>query len=90
MIEFAPRLAVMLFLSGALLFYTAIVVPAQIFLWDYSDPCVVFPTLYFDVVVDIFFMVPTPSEVLFCPVWRLLCQPLCARIHAVTSTRYRP
>ncbi len=47
----------MLFLSGLLLFYTAIIVPVQIFLWDYSDPCIMFPTLYFDVLVDIFFMV---------------------------------
>ena len=49
--------AAMLFLSGLLLFYTAIIVPVQIFLWDYSDPCITFPTLYFDVLVDIFFMV---------------------------------
>ncbi len=47
----------MLFLSGMLLLYTAIVVPVQIFLWDYTDLCSKFPTLYFDVVVDIFFMV---------------------------------
>ncbi len=47
----------MLFTSGILLFYTAMVVPVQIFLWDYSDMCRMFPTLYFDIIVDIFFMV---------------------------------
>ena len=47
----------MLFASGTLLFYTAMVVPVQIFLWDYSDQCNMFPTLYFDLVVDLFFMV---------------------------------
>jgi hypothetical protein len=47
----------MLFSSGILLFYTAIVVPVQIFLWDYSDSCNMFPTLYFDILVDLFFMV---------------------------------
>ena len=47
----------MLFVSGTLLFYTATVVPVQIFIWDYSDPCNMFPTLYFDVLVDLFFMV---------------------------------
>ena len=30
---------------------------AQICIWDYSDPCNVFPTLYFDVFVDSFFLV---------------------------------
>ncbi len=29
----------------------------QIFVWDDSDPCIMFPTLYFDVLVDMFFMV---------------------------------
>ena len=47
----------MLFTSGTLLFYTAMVVPVQIFLWDYSDQCNMFPTLYFDVLVDLFFVV---------------------------------
>jgi hypothetical protein len=47
----------MLLTSGTLLLYTALVVPAQIFLWDYSDMCNMFPTLYFDVAVDIFFLV---------------------------------
>jgi hypothetical protein len=48
-----------IFISGALLFYTAMVVPVQIFVWNYDDPCNTFPTLYFDVVVDLFFMVRT-------------------------------
>ncbi len=47
----------MLLASGTLLFYTAMVVPVQIFMWDYSDPCNTFPTLSFDVLVDLFFMV---------------------------------
>jgi hypothetical protein len=47
----------MLFTSGTLLFYTAMVVPVQIFLWDYSDQCNMFPTLFFDVFVDMFFVV---------------------------------
>jgi hypothetical protein len=44
-------------LSGALLLYTAIIVPVQILMWNYEDPCVMFPTLYFDLLVDLFFMV---------------------------------
>jgi hypothetical protein len=47
----------MLFISGTLLFYTAMVMPVQIFMWDYGDPCNKFPTLYFDVIVDSFFLV---------------------------------
>ena len=51
-------LAVFLFLSGTLLLYTAIISPAQIFLWDFKEEeCNVFPTLYFDIVVDLFFLV---------------------------------
>jgi hypothetical protein len=50
-------LAVMLFLSGFLLFYTAIIVPVQICLWSYDDPCNAFATLNFDVIVDTFFLV---------------------------------
>ena len=48
--------AAILFLSGALLLYTALVVPVQILVWDYSDPCQTFPTLYFDIGVDTFFL----------------------------------
>ena len=44
-------------LSGALLFYSAVIVPVQVFMWDYDDPCNMFPTLYFDVLVDTFFLV---------------------------------
>jgi hypothetical protein len=47
-----------MFCSGASLLYTAVVVPAQIFLWDYNEPCNTFPTLTFDVAVDSFFLVP--------------------------------
>lgn len=50
----------MLFLSGILLLYTAVVVPVQIFVWDYSDPCNKFPTLNVDVCADAFFLVRRP------------------------------
>lgn len=52
----------MLFISGFLLLYTATVVPVQMFLWDYSDPCNKFPTLFFDVIVDCFFVVCLPAR----------------------------
>ena len=48
----------MLFISAALLLYSAVIVPFQICMWDYTDPCNVFPTLRFDMFVDTFFMVP--------------------------------
>jgi hypothetical protein len=51
-------LAVMLFVSAVLLLYSAVVVPFQICMWDYSDPCNIFPTLQFDMFVDTFFLVP--------------------------------
>jgi hypothetical protein len=52
------RLAVALFSSGLLLLYTAIIAPAQVFVWEFKEEeCNVFPTLYFDIVVDLFFMV---------------------------------
>jgi hypothetical protein len=47
----------MIFISGILLLYSAVVVPFQICVWDYSDPCNMFPTLYFDIYVDMFFLV---------------------------------
>ena len=50
--------AVMLLLSGMLLFYTAAIVPVQICMWNYDDPCNIFPTLHFDIIVDTFFLVP--------------------------------
>ena len=43
--------------STVLLLYTAIIVPVQICMWNYDDPCNKFPTLPFDVIVDCFFMV---------------------------------
>jgi hypothetical protein len=47
-----------LFISGVLLLYTAIVAPVQVFVWEFNEEeCNVFPTLYFDIVVDVFFMV---------------------------------
>jgi hypothetical protein len=52
------RLAVALFLSGMLLLYTAIIAPAQVFVWEFKEEeCNVFPTLFFDIFVDLFFMV---------------------------------
>jgi hypothetical protein len=47
----------MLFISGVFLLYSSIVVPFQIFMWDYSDACNLFPTLLLDVGIDTFFMV---------------------------------
>ena len=47
----------MLALSGLALLYTAAVVPVQIFLWDYDSACNRFPTLFFDIAVDSFFLV---------------------------------
>ena len=47
----------MLLTSAALLLYTATIVPIQVCMWNYDDPCNMFPTLYFDVFVDAFFMV---------------------------------
>ncbi len=44
-------------MSAMLLFYTAIIAPVQICFWNYDDPCNKFPTLYFDVYVDSFFVV---------------------------------
>ena len=34
----------------------------QILLWDYSDPCNMFPTLFFDLGVDSFFLVCPERE----------------------------
>ncbi len=45
-------------MSGALLLYTAIIAPVQIFLWEFNEEeCNMFPSLYFDVFVDLFFIV---------------------------------
>jgi hypothetical protein len=49
--------AAMLVANAFFLVYTTILVPVQICLWNYDDPCNKFPTLYFDVIVDAFFMV---------------------------------
>jgi hypothetical protein len=50
--------AAMLVISGTLLLYTAIIAPAQIFLWEFKEEeCSIFPTLYFDIFVDLFFIV---------------------------------
>lgn len=44
-------------LTASMLLYTAAIVPFQICLWNYDDPCNKFPSLYFDVFVDTFFLV---------------------------------
>ncbi len=77
-------------LSGLLLIYTAVVAPVQICLWSYEDPCNMFPTLYFDVAVDSFFLVTDPRALpcartlrsriiitLPCPQCRTLISGLC-------------
>ena len=54
-----------MFMANAFfLIYTTAVVPIQICLWNYEDPCNKFPTLYFDLIVDTFFMVGPPM----CPI----------------------
>jgi hypothetical protein len=46
------------FISGALLLYTVLMAPVQMFVWEFDEiECNIFPTLYFDMFVDIFFMV---------------------------------
>jgi hypothetical protein len=41
-----------------LLLYTAVIAPVQVFIWEFNEEeCNMFPTLYFDIYVDIFFMV---------------------------------
>lgn len=56
-------LAGFLFISGVLLLYTAIMAPVQIFLWEFDETkCNTFPTLYFDLGVDIFFLVTHSSS----------------------------
>ena len=47
----------MMIANAFFLIYTTVMVPVQICLWNYDDPCNRFPTLYFDVMVDAFFMV---------------------------------
>jgi hypothetical protein len=42
-------------------------VPFQICVWDYSDPCNLFPTLQFDMFVDVFFMVYATATAVLLP-----------------------
>ena len=44
-------------LSFVFLAYSAYVVPMQLSFWANRDPCDPFPTLYFDLVVDTYFLV---------------------------------
>jgi hypothetical protein len=64
----------MLFVSAILLLYSAAVVPFQICMWDYSDPCNIFPTLQFDMFVDSFFMVHHTSLLQLCVVVAVLAR----------------
>jgi hypothetical protein len=57
----------MMVVSGISLLYTAVVVPPQIFLWDYSESCNTFSSLFIDNVVDSFFLVMLCSNVLLKP-----------------------
>lgn len=41
-----------------LLVYTALFVPMQLSFWQSNDPCYVAPTLDFDLLTDIYFLVP--------------------------------
>ena len=49
-----------------LLIYSSIIIPVQLCLWNYDDPCIMFPTLYFDVIVDSFFLVRPLSPIAVC------------------------
>ncbi len=53
----ARAAAVMMGLSCLLLAYSAYVVPMQLSFWITDDVCDPFPTLYTDVVVDVYFLV---------------------------------
>jgi hypothetical protein len=49
-------------MSALLLLYTAIAAPVQVFVWEVNEEeCNIFPTLYFDIIVDVFFMVRFPG-----------------------------
>jgi hypothetical protein len=58
--------AVMVLCNALFLAYTAIIAPVQICLWNYNDPCNSIATLYFDAIVDIFFLVPSYTSNLVC------------------------
>jgi hypothetical protein len=58
------EMAALLFCSGMLLLYSAIIVPFQICIWDYTDPCNIFPTLFFDLGVDTFFLVSSLQQLI--------------------------
>ena len=56
--EASLMMAAIVVLSGTFLLYTAVIAPAQIFLWESDEEeCKVFPTLYIDLCVDAFFIV---------------------------------
>ena len=43
-------------LSACMLVYSAFIVPIQLTFWNVDDPCWAYPTLYFDMFVDVFFL----------------------------------
>ena len=45
--------------SAGMLVYSAFMVPIQLTFWNVDDPCWVYPTLYFDMFVDVFFLFET-------------------------------
>jgi hypothetical protein len=47
----------MMIFNAIFLVYTGALAPIQICFWTYDDPCNNFPTLFFDVFVDSFFLV---------------------------------
>ncbi len=84
--------------SGVFLLYTAVVAPIQLFLWNYDDPCNIFPTLYLDLVVDLFFLVDplhagrtVPHFVRSCTRQRSFASTCeCAESHAFASGHVHP
>ena len=51
-----------LLLNAVMLSYSAAIVPVQLSFWEPIDICTARPTLYFDVLVDTFFLVSFSSE----------------------------
>ncbi len=70
----------MMVFNALFLVYTGVLAPLQICLWNYDDPCNKFPTLFFDVLIDCFFLVELSEynfelKVFFMPhLFNLVCQ----------------
>ena len=52
----SPFNAAVQIVSTLLLLYSVFLVPVQLSFWDNPDPCVVYPSLYFDMFADAFFV----------------------------------